>query len=204
MTFVQPSCWDQANVSGLRRMPSLFGEARSVVCLPETVCPYLSGGKLAGMVSKRIGAVLTRPLHSFVHDSGQVGLAHAGVCRLIRGACNGSYVIRKRGFLLIRWFYWRRGWDSNPRGAINPHPISSRRRYGHFGTSPWRHTLSFRAVFGKSLYNLFQPLLAKRSGLTYKRAPSLRSLELMNWRLRTCSRFSPSHKAIGLATKMEE
>ncbi len=31
---------------------------------------------------------------------------------------------------------WRRGWDSNPRGAQCPQPISSRCRYDHFGTSP--------------------------------------------------------------------
>ena len=30
---------------------------------------------------------------------------------------------------------WRRGWDSNPRD-IAVHPISSRRRYDRFGTSP--------------------------------------------------------------------
>lgn len=31
---------------------------------------------------------------------------------------------------------YRRGWDSNPRGSRTPHPISSRRRYDRFGTSP--------------------------------------------------------------------
>lgn len=30
----------------------------------------------------------------------------------------------------------RRGRDSNPRGSRTPHPISSRRRYDRFGTSP--------------------------------------------------------------------
>ena len=39
---------------------------------------------------------------------------------------------RLRGLFRI----WRRGWDSNPRGALSPQPISSRCRYDHFGTSP--------------------------------------------------------------------
>lgn len=41
---------------------------------------------------------------------------------------------KRCGLLLI----WRRGRDSNPCGAVSPHPISSRRRYDRFGTSPFR------------------------------------------------------------------
>jgi hypothetical protein len=33
-------------------------------------------------------ALFTRPLHGFGHDSGQIGLAHAGICRL--GLFNGA------------------------------------------------------------------------------------------------------------------
>ena len=32
--------------------------------------------------------------------------------------------------------FWRKGWDSNPRGAFARRPISSRRRYDRFGTLP--------------------------------------------------------------------
>ncbi len=38
---------------------------------------------------------------------------------------------------------WRRERDSNPRGR-KPHPISNRRRYDHFGTSPQEPRLYLR------------------------------------------------------------
>ncbi len=63
-----------------------------------------------------------------------------------------------------------------PTWGFTPHPISSRRRYGHFGTSPRRwYTLIFPDAGGKSARRG-----AEKTIQDYKAAPSLRSLALMN------------------------
>lgn len=89
---------------------------------------------------------------------------------------------------------WRRGWDSNPRGAVRPHPISSRRRCDRFGTSPGGLICNElgRGAYCTPSRHLANPGQSFQAAIKARNSPVRRSSNAASPRVSTFSRSSGS------------